>query len=427
MSAAPALAARPRRPQGAHRGRLDADLVVWDPDAEFVVDPRAAAASPQAHAVRGPTAARRGSHDVPARHAACADGDRLVARPGGTPAYDPTDRFTTSSTSPPSASAARSSRRTTSSSRRRKISCSATAPVWREASTPSAASGWTAGRRAGAAIATARRARLVHRPARRCPAIVRGVVVDTTFFTGNLPESCAIDALRHRGPRRRRRRSDAARRGGKLLPRTHAQRATRTIRFAIDGRPPATHLRLHIYPGRRRRAAARPRRRARRTGLDLRHARATSISPRPSTAARRRVQRHVLRFAAQPDHARRRGVNMGDGWETKRRRGPGHDWTIVRLGAAGADPRVESTRGTSRATRRAPAASMACVSADVHVQRGLGRSATVARAAAADAAAAAHASDVRGRSCGDRRRHHVRLNIFPDGGVARLRLFGTPE
>jgi allantoicase len=33
--------------------------------------------------------------------------------------------------------------------------------------------------------------------------------------------------------------------------------------------------------------------------------------------------------------------NMGDGWETKRRRGPGHDWTIVRLGAPGTIGRVE--------------------------------------------------------------------------------------
>ena len=30
-----------------------------------------------------------------------------------------------------------------------------------------------------------------------------------------------------------------------------------------------------------------------------------------------------------------RAANMGDGWETRRRRGPGYDWAIVRLGAAG--------------------------------------------------------------------------------------------
>ncbi len=36
-----------------------------------------------------------------------------------------------------------------------------------------------------------------------------------------------------------------------------------------------------------------------------------------------------------------RSTGMHDGWETRRRRGPGHDWCIVRLGAAGRVSRVE--------------------------------------------------------------------------------------
>src|SRR5947209_12026152 len=36
-----------------------------------------------------------------------------------------------------------------------------------------------------------------------------------------------------------------------------------------------------------------------------------------------------------------RGVNMSDGWETKRRRGPGHDWIILKLGAAGSIRKIE--------------------------------------------------------------------------------------
>ena len=34
-------------------------------------------------------------------------------------------------------------------------------------------------------------------------------------------------------------------------------------------------------------------------------------------------------------------THMGDGWETRRRRGPGHDWTIIRLGAEGTIRRVD--------------------------------------------------------------------------------------
>ena len=46
------------------------------------------------------------------------------------------------------------------------------------------------------------------------------------------------------------------------------------------------------------------------------------------------VQRHVLRPPPEP-HQPGRSTNMGDGWETRRRRGPGHDWTIVRLARRG--------------------------------------------------------------------------------------------
>ena len=30
-----------------------------------------------------------------------------------------------------------------------------------------------------------------------------------------------------------------------------------------------------------------------------------------------------------------RGLDMGDGWETRRRREPGHDWAVLELGVAG--------------------------------------------------------------------------------------------
>ena len=36
-----------------------------------------------------------------------------------------------------------------------------------------------------------------------------------------------------------------------------------------------------------------------------------------------------------------RALNMSDGWETKRRRGPGYDWTIIRLGTPGHIRRLE--------------------------------------------------------------------------------------
>ncbi len=43
-------------------------------------------------------------------------------------------------------------------------------------------------------------------------------------------------------------------------------------------------------------------------------------------------QRHVF-WTSKSDSAG--PANMGGGWETRRRRGPGYDWIIVRLGRPG--------------------------------------------------------------------------------------------
>jgi allantoicase len=116
---------------------------------------------------------------------------------------------------------------------------------------------------------------------------------------------------------------------------------------------------------------------------------------------------------------------MGDGWETRRRRGPGHDWTIVKLGTVGDIRRIEvDTRhfkgnapGTCSleglAADRARADDLA--SADWRE--------LLAQAPLRPDARQTFEDEVRAIGSVT----HVRFNIFPDGGVARLRLFGRPR
>ena len=92
---------------------------------------------------------------------------------------------------------------------------------------------------------------------------------------------------------------------------------------------------------RRRRAAPRLRRSGRRL---VAHAPAGRVVDLALDHERRLVPRRraTLHYGTQgalimPGRAK----NMGDGWETKRRRGPGHDWAIVRLGAPGDVSKVE--------------------------------------------------------------------------------------
>jgi len=116
-----------------------------------------------------------------------------------------------------------------------------------------------------------------------------------------------------------------------------------------------------------------------------------------------------------------RSTHMGDGWETRRRRGPGHDWTIVRLAARGSVQRLEldTDHFKGNAPGRcslewcdAPGADAAALPTTVKWQPLLAETALQPHARHAWEATSGPAT-------------HVRLNIFPDGGVARLRVFGA--
>nr|MBA3411590.1 allantoicase [Geodermatophilaceae bacterium] len=112
-----------------------------------------------------------------------------------------------------------------------------------------------------------------------------------------------------------------------------------------------------------------------------------------------------------------------DGWETRRRREPGHDWATVRLGVPGRVHRV--VIDTAWFTGNFPPyASLEATAVEGHP--------SVADLAAADWVPLLQRVGLRGGAANSFevdsaiRATHVRLNIFPDGGVARLRVHGVP-
>ena len=249
--------------------------------------------------------------------------------------------------------------------------------------------------------------------------VVRGVDVDTSFFTGNYPESCAIDACDARGNSSP---EDLSRGAWREILARHPLRGDTHNLIAIDAAPPATHLRLRIFPDG---GVARLRAhgevvadwdRLRRQGdVDLAAAEHGGVVVACSDMFF--GSRHNLIMPGDAAH-------MGDGWETKRRRGPGHDWTIVRLGAEGAIRRVEVD--TRHFKGNAPGA--------CSLEASGGETAAVLgeRAAWRELLPrmplqphTRHWFEEELNAVGDAT--HVRFNIYPDGGVARLRLFGRPR
>jgi allantoicase len=117
-------------------------------------------------------------------------------------------------------------------------------------------------------------------------------------------------------------------------------------------------------------------------------------------------------------------THMGDGWETRRRRGPGHDWTIIKLATKGTVRRIEVD--TRHFKGNAPAgASLEGTADDLTSVEGVEQlewRELLPRTPLEPHARQRFEDEIRG--LGDLT--HVRFNIYPDGGVGRLRLYGRP-
>jgi allantoicase len=112
-----------------------------------------------------------------------------------------------------------------------------------------------------------------------------------------------------------------------------------------------------------------------------------------------------------------------DGWETRRRRSPGHDWVVVRLGAPGVITSVDVDTTSFTGNFPEQASVQGCTldgypSSEELTAPGVSWVDLVPRSALrGDASNVFPVRD-------SRRYTHVRLCIHPDGGVARLRVAG---
>lgn len=105
---------------------------------------------------------------------------------------------------------------------------------------------------------------------------------------------------------------------------------------------------------------------------------------------------------------------MWDGWETQRRRGPGNDWVSFRLGLAGSIHEVVID------TRHFKGNSPGWVSVDVSADGTAWRGAVSRTEVKADSVNRLLVPD-------QPEAGYVKLDIYPDGGVARFAVLGDPS
>ncbi|KAL8818625.1 MAG: hypothetical protein Q9223_002784 [Gallowayella weberi] len=123
-----------------------------------------------------------------------------------------------------------------------------------------------------------------------------------------------------------------------------------------------------------------------------------------------------------------RGVDMGDGWETRRSRDPGHvDWAIVRLGARGTIKRIivdtAFYRGNFPQAMRVDACDCGEGEGAPGAEDPRWKEALGIQKLGPDQEhqyAGSMLNSVAGAAF-----THIKLTIIPDGGVKRVRVFGT--
>ena len=249
-----------------------------------------------------------------------------------------------------------------------------------------------------------------------CAGRVLGFDVDTSFFTGNYPPHVRIEGAYLRSVADE---PDESTEWFELIGMHDLGPSANHFFYSERPELPVTHLRIHIYPDggiARLRCYGTPIYDWRNVGtdeeVDLVHAFHGGRSMDHSDAHYGHPERML---------GPGRGVNMGDGWETARRRGPGHDWTLLRLGHTGTIRRV--IVDTAHFKGNYP---HHCTLRGTLIER--------------DGGAIDHPEEwpilLPDQILGPDAVHefaieapvpvsHVRFEIHPDGGVSRLRLMGV--
>jgi allantoicase len=246
------------------------------------------------------------------------------------------------------------------------------------------------------------------------PGVVRAVVVDTSHFTGNYPPEASVEALCVEGHPS----ADDLRKGDwtPLVERSPLRGDTANA-FAVESPRRWTHVRLSIYPD---------------GGVARLRVHGEVVADPALVEALGTVDLAALElggavtgcsnlYYGAPDRmiAPGQARSMGEGWETSRRRDGANDWVEVRLAARGV-VRVAELDTTWFLGNAPGAAALASYDGDTAPTGGTGWRPLMPRTALQP--------DTRHRFRLDAAEPatHVRLDVYPDGGMARLRLWGTP-
>jgi allantoicase len=258
------------------------------------------------------------------------------------------------------------------------------------------------------------------------PGVIRGIVVDTSFFTGNYPERFSLEGCNFEGKlpvkSEKKKLSSAQASWVQILPETVLKGDTQN-KFSVTSENRFTHLRLRIFPD----------------GGVARLRVHGEVIPDVSRIPKGEIDLVAVenggsvvnssdQFYGAPGNLLMsyRAKNMGDGWETKRRRGPGNDWVVLKLGMPSTIRRIEVD--TTHFKGNYPdSCSLEAYFAENPDTDDPSGSAQTWKEILPETKLKANYQHVFKKLRDAGPVSHVRFQIYPDGGVSRLKLFGRPE
>jgi allantoicase len=118
------------------------------------------------------------------------------------------------------------------------------------------------------------------------------------------------------------------------------------------------------------------------------------------------------------------GVNMGDGWETRRRRDQGHDWSIVQLARPGLLKKIEVDTKHYKGNFPDSCWIDGCYAPGAEMNNLTAASFEWTKVVAQTKLQADHRHFYEKEILAEGPWTHLRLNIVPDGGISRFRVWG---
>jgi allantoicase len=248
------------------------------------------------------------------------------------------------------------------------------------------------------------------------PSLIEAVEIDTRHFTGNFPPFASIEACRCEGV------PDAQSDWMVLLPQSALAGDKRQL-FPAHRRQVVTHLKLNIFPDG---GVAR----LRAYGLlhfDWKSEKGDAIDLAAALRGGRALACSDAHYGSMHNVLLPgRAQSMADGWETRRRREPGYDWVVLQLGHPGTIREIEIDTGYFKGNFPHQVSVQGILldsRGDAHIvsqslywpillEPQYLQADSIHRFAIAKRTADAVS--------------HVRVNIHPDGGLNRVRLFGEP-